>query len=108
MDNIEGSTRQRTGVGPGGPPARHRKMPWRAMLVVIGFIVIAGVSLRLYRYYSQFESTDDAQIDGYIYPVNSRITGYVKRVTVDDNQFVEAGTVLAQLDPKDYEVALAN
>ena len=41
-------------------------------------------------------------------PVSSRVSGYVTRVTVDDNQYVEAGTVLVQLDPKDYEVALAN
>lgn len=108
MDNIEGSTRQRTGVGPGGPPARRRKMPWRTLFVLICVVVIAGVSVFFYRYFAQWESTDDAQIDGYIYPVNSRITGYVTRVTVDDNQYVEAGTVLVQLDPKDYEVAVAN
>jgi membrane fusion protein (multidrug efflux system) len=75
---------------------------------VIGVLAIAGISVLVYRYLSQWESTDDAQIDGYIYPVNSRITGYVTRVTVDDNQYVEAGTVLVQLDPKDYEVAVAN
>jgi membrane fusion protein (multidrug efflux system) len=74
-------------------------------LIIIA--IIAG-SARLYRSYAQWESTDDAQIDGYIYPVNSRIPGFVTRVTVDDNQFVEAGTVLVQLDPKDYEVAVAN
>jgi membrane fusion protein (multidrug efflux system) len=83
-------------------------MPWQTIVAVIGIIVIAGVSIRLYRYYAPWESTDDAQIDGYIYPVNSRITGYATRVTVDDNQYVEAGTVLVQLDPKDYEVAVAN
>ena len=108
MDSIEGSTRQRTGVGPGGRPVRRRKLPWRNLFVVIGVLVIAGISVLVYRYLSQWESTDDAQIDGYIYPVNSRITGYVVRVTVDDNQYVEAGTVLVQLDPKDYEVAVAN
>ena len=62
----------------------------------------------MYRHYAAWESTDDAQIDGYIYPVSARVSGYVTRVTVDDNQYVEAGTVLAQLDPEDYKVALAN
>jgi membrane fusion protein (multidrug efflux system) len=66
------------------------------------------VAVLLYRHFAAWESTDDAEIDGYIYPVSSRITGYVTRVTVDDNQYVEAGTVLAQLDPEDYKVALAN
>lgn len=40
---------------------------------------------------------DDAQIDGYIYPVSPRVPGYVNRVTVDDNQYVKAGTVLVEL-----------
>jgi len=97
-----------TGVGPGGPPPRRRrKAPWRILLATFMLVVIV-VGIELYRYYAVWESTDDAQIDGYIYPVNSRITGYVVRVTVDDNQYVEAGTVLVQLDPKDYEVAVAN
>src|SRR5262249_14541068 len=55
-----------------------------------------------------WESTDDAQIDGYIFPVSPRVSGYVTRVLVDNNQYVEAGTVLVQLDRKDYEVAVAN
>jgi membrane fusion protein (multidrug efflux system) len=72
-------------------------------------MAIGWISVELYRrYIAPWESTDDAQIDGYIYPVNSRIQGFVTRVMVDDNQYVEAGTVLVQLDPKDYEVAVAN
>ena len=55
-----------------------------------------------------WESTDNAQIDGFIFPVSSRVSGYVTRVMVDDNQYVEAGTVLVQLDPKDYEVAVCH
>jgi membrane fusion protein, multidrug efflux system len=95
-----------TGVGPGAP-SRRGKPAMRILLVVLALTIIA-ISIPLYRYYTAWESTDDAQIDGYIYPASSRIPGYVTRVTVDDNQYVEAGTVLAQLDPKDYEVALAN
>jgi membrane fusion protein (multidrug efflux system) len=75
---------------------------------VVILLVAAVVSIQVYRAYAVWESTDDAQIDGYIYPVNSRIPGYVTRVAVDDNQYVEAGTILVQLDPKDYEVAVAN
>jgi membrane fusion protein (multidrug efflux system) len=70
--------------------------------------VLVAVSIPLYRYLVSYESTDDAQIDGYIYPVSARVSGYVVQVTVDDNQFVEKGTVLVKLDPKDYEVAVAN
>jgi len=79
----------------------------RVILLVLALAVVL-ISVLLYRHFAALESTDDAEIDGYIYPVSSRIPGYVTRVTVDDNQHVEAGTVLVQLDPKDYEVALAN
>ena len=96
-----------TGVGPGRAPAWRGKPGKKILLVVLGLALIA-ISVPLYRYYVAWESTDDAQIDGYIYPVSSRVSGYVTRVTVDDNQNVQAGTVLVQLDPRDYEVAAAN
>ncbi len=94
-----------TGVGPARAPVRRRKPGMKIALVVLGLALIV-ISVPLYRHYTAWESTDDAQIDGYIYPVSSRISGYVTRVTVDDNQYVEAGTVLVQIDPKDYQVAL--
>src|SRR5438034_1755959 len=104
-----GSRFSGTGVGPGRPPARRRvKALRRILFALLGLIMIIAISVQLYRYYAPWETTDDAQVDGYIYPVSSRISGYVTRVAVDDNQYVEAGTVLVQLDPKDYEVAVAN
>ena len=96
-----------TGVGPGQPPARRTKARRLILFATLGLALIV-ISVLLYRHFAAWESTDNAQIDGYIYPVSSRVPGYVTRVTVDDNQYVEAGTVLAQLDPKDYEVAFAN
>ena len=95
-----------TGVGPGRPPARRTKLRRRILFVSLG-LVAAVSSVLLYGHLAAWESTDDAQIDGYIYPVSSRVSGYVTRVTVDDNQYVEAGTVLVELDPEDYKVALA-
>ena len=96
-----------TGVGPGTPPGRPKKARRRILFAVIAIVVIVS-SVLLYRYLAAWESTDDAEIDGYIYPVNSRITGFVTRVTVDNNVYVKAGTVLVELDPTDYEVAVAN
>jgi membrane fusion protein, multidrug efflux system len=101
-----------TGTGTAGPGtgrylARRRRSRRILLFTVIGLILIAG-GILLYRYFASYESTDDAEIDGYIYPVSTRVTGYVVRVTVDNNQFVQAGTVLAQLDPKDYDVAVVN
>jgi membrane fusion protein (multidrug efflux system) len=70
-------------------------------------VVVLAASVLLWRYLSSYESTDDAQADVHLYPVSARISGYVIKVNVDDNQWVEKGTVLVEIDPKDYEVAVA-
>ncbi|HET8826010.1 MAG TPA: HlyD family secretion protein, partial [Terriglobales bacterium] len=54
-----------------------------------------------------YESTDDAQIDGHLNPVSARVGGHVQKLMVDDNQYVQAGQALAQIDPRDYEVVVA-
>ena len=71
----------------------------------VAVVVIAGVFL--WRYLNSYESTDDAQADVHLYPISARVSGYVVKVNVDDNQWVEKGTVLVEIDPKDYEVAVA-
>ncbi len=83
----------------------HPGARWVLLLVLV--VIVAAVAF-LWHYYSVRESTDDAQIDGHIVPVAARVSGTVIKVNVDDNQQVKAGDVLAQLDPKDYEVALAH
>ncbi len=85
---------------------RRRGNPRLKIILLVAGMVLVTALVLLYRHYAGWESTDDAQIDGYIYPVSSRVSGYVTRVTVDDNQYVQAGTVLVQIDPKDYQVAL--
>ncbi|HLI64400.1 MAG TPA: HlyD family secretion protein [Terriglobales bacterium] len=54
----------------------------------------------------QWEDTDDAQIDGHIYPISARVSGYVIKVNYDDGQTVRKGDVLVVIDPTDYNVAL--
>jgi membrane fusion protein (multidrug efflux system) len=54
----------------------------------------------------QWESTDDAEVDGHIYPISARVNGHVIKVNFDDGQFVHQGDVLAVIDPTDYTVAL--
>ena len=53
------------------------------------------------------EVTDDAQVEGHMTQVAARVGGTVATVSVHDNQPVDAGTVLAEIDPRDYDVALA-
>ena len=96
-----------------GPPTRggraqgyFRAHP-RAKWVLLAFLIIIIIAAyAVWSYYAARESTDDAQIDAHIVPISARVSGTVEKVNVDDNQYVEAGTVLVQLDPTDYQVAL--
>jgi membrane fusion protein, multidrug efflux system len=88
---------------PAYPARRSRKRLIIFASVVV--LVIGGVFLWLY--FSGFESTDDAQVDVHLYPVSARISGYIQKVNVEDNQEVEEGSTLVEIDPKDNEVALA-
>ena len=85
---------------------RSRRNQRKRMIFALAGVAVLVVGFFLWRYLSSYESTDDAQVDVHLYPVSSRISGYVIRVNVGDNQYVEKGTVLVEIDPKDYEVAL--
>lgn len=85
----------------------HRRSKRGRLWLIIGALAIVLVgSFFLWRYFSSYESTDDAQVDVHLYPVSARISGYVIKVNVGDNQWVEKGTVLAEIDSKDYQVAV--
>jgi membrane fusion protein (multidrug efflux system) len=58
-------------------------------------------------YLQSYESTDDAQVDGHVNAISSRISGTVTAVYVENNQSVSQGKLAVQLDPRDYQVALA-
>lgn len=81
----------------------HPNAKWIIALVVL--VLLAGVFF-VWHYYSIRESTDDAQIDGHIYPISARVSGTAIRVLHDDNDFVQKGELLVELDPKDYQVAV--
>ncbi|HWZ26810.1 MAG TPA: HlyD family secretion protein [Verrucomicrobiae bacterium] len=88
------------------PYTAPKKRNKTVILVVVILVVLVG-GFFLWRYLRTYESTDDAQVDVHLYPVSARISGYVVKVNVDDNQWVQQGTVLVEIDPKDYEVAVA-
>ena len=89
-------------------PPVHRSPKHRRNIIILAVILVVFIGgLFLWRYLSSYESTDDAQADVHLYPVSARVSGYVIRVNVGDNQWVEKGTVLVEIDPKDYEVAVA-
>jgi membrane fusion protein (multidrug efflux system) len=86
-------------------PKRHKRRNLAFVVIVIAAALVGGVFL--WRYLESYESTDDAQADAHLYPVSARIPGYVAKVNVGDNEWVEQGKVLVEIDPRDDEVALA-
>ena len=85
-------------------PSRTQSPGFR-IAVLIALVVLLVVGFFVYRYLTSYESTDDAQVDGHINSVSARISGHVMKLNVVDNQYVQAGTVLVEIDPADYQVA---
>ena len=96
-------------------PASERDLHWRQasrnprfrLALIVGGIVVLVAGFFLWRYLGSYESTDDAQIDGHLNAISTRVSGHVVKLLVNDNQYVEAGTPLVEIDPRDYEVAVA-
>jgi membrane fusion protein, multidrug efflux system len=85
-------------------PSRAQSPGFR-IAVVIALILLVVVGFFVYRYFTSYESTDDAQVDGHINSISGRVSGHVIKLNVQDNQYVQAGTVLVEVDPADYQVA---
>jgi len=80
----------------------------RKAIVALVLVVVAVVAAGLWWHSTFTEDTDDAQISGHLIQVSSRINGHVLKVDVAENQQVKTGDVIAELDPKDYQVAVEN
>jgi membrane fusion protein (multidrug efflux system) len=103
QEGISGRLRARFSTYQEAPPRR------RLALAGIMLVVLAALLYGLYVWYfwRHHLSTDDAYIAAHIAPMSARIPGTVAEVLVDDNQDVKADQVLVRLDPRDYEVAVA-
>jgi membrane fusion protein (multidrug efflux system) len=96
-------------------PASERDLQWKQasrnprfrLAMIVGGIVVLVAGFFLWRYLGSYESTDDAQIDGHLNAISTRVSGHVVKLLVKDNQYVEAGTALVEIDPRDYEVAVS-
>jgi membrane fusion protein (multidrug efflux system) len=90
-------------------PAKKKPLYQRpAFLVVAAIVLIAGVvvGLRYWLYARAHESTDDAFINGHIVQVSPKVSGYVAKVYVKDNQEVKAGDLVSEIDARDFEARL--
>lgn len=91
------------------PPAmltRIRRHPARLVLALIAAALLSVAGLRFWNYLQSYEWTDDAQIDGHLDPISTRIDGTVVRAYVENTQRVKEGDALVDIDPRDYQVAL--
>src|SRR5436853_1082570 len=107
----ENITATATGEMPSPKLAKDRetatKKRSRLRLIVLGIVIVLAIAgFFVWRYMNTYEDTDDAQVDGHINNVSARVSGYVLKVNVDDNQYVQKGAVLVEIDPRDYQVAL--
>ena len=84
------------------PPSRRRG------ILIVAIVVAALIALGFWWRSTYSENTDDAQVDGHLMQVSSRINGHVLKVYVEENQVVKAGQPIAELDPRDYQVAVEN
>jgi membrane fusion protein (multidrug efflux system) len=79
----------------------------RRRFIIIGVVAVLVVGALLFWWHSTYyEDTDDASVDGHLVQISSRINGHVLDVKVDQNQYVDAGTLLVQFDPSDYQTAM--
>jgi membrane fusion protein (multidrug efflux system) len=90
------------------PPAAQAKF---SRFHKIGLGIVAGITtlaaVTAYLVYASYHATtDDAYTTGHVHNISSRVAGTVIEVTVDDNQFVKKGQVLARLDPRDFQVQI--
>jgi membrane fusion protein (multidrug efflux system) len=80
----------------------------RRVIAAVVVVVLAAVAVAIWWHGTFTENTDDAQVNGHLIQVSSRISGQVLRVEVKENQMVKAGDLIAELDPADYQVAVEN
>jgi len=117
QNNPAGATAEKVESRPAPPPSQDGEASYKrrsallgsprakwGLIVVLIVLLVGGVLL--WRYFGSYESTDDAQIDGHINSVSARVSGHVLKLNVEDNQYVEKGTVLVEIDPADYQIAV--
>jgi membrane fusion protein, multidrug efflux system len=88
------------------PEDEVRQKPQRRFIIIGVVAVLVVVGLLWWWHSTYYEDTDDAQVSGHLIQISARIAGHVLKVNVDENQYVDAGTVLAELDPTDFQTAV--
>src|SRR5258708_7181975 len=100
------------GAGEAVPAKRNSPIGFlkqHPMVAAVALIVVIAGAVALWFYFASYETTDDAEVDGHLNPVSARISGTIISVNPDilNNHFVAAGTVLAEIDPADFQADVA-
>ena len=109
QDYDEKSSVHRHEDGSSGKQGKRSLFRRPSVIVATAALVIVGIGYGGFATFHSFthESTDDAFIDVHFVSVAPKIAGRVAVVHVDDNQLVKKGDVLVEIDPRDFQVALA-
>jgi membrane fusion protein (multidrug efflux system) len=86
-------------------PVKKRRQ--RTLAAVAALIVAAAAGAYYFWFVVPFESTDDAFLEGHVIPMASQVSGRVAQLLVQDNQEVQRGDLILEIDPRDYEAKLA-
>ncbi|HZU98303.1 MAG TPA: HlyD family secretion protein [Planctomycetota bacterium] len=90
---------------PAGMPRRSRR---RVVVIVLSLVVVgAAAAIAAWLHYRHYESTDDAFIEGHVTAVSSKVAAHVVKLLVEDNQDLEEGQLIVELDRRDFEARLA-
>ncbi|MBV9970438.1 MAG: HlyD family secretion protein, partial [Xanthobacteraceae bacterium] len=84
-----------------------RRHPLLAALAVLVVVVVIVGGVMWWREARNYQSTDDAFIDARNVSVSAQVVGAITEVPVSDNERVATGGLLVQVDPRDYEAAVA-
>jgi membrane fusion protein (multidrug efflux system) len=90
------------------PPKKNGNGNRRRIFIIGGIVlvIVAALGIAYWLYERQFESTDDAFVEGDITQVSPKVSAYISKIYVKNNQFVHKGDLLVDLDPKDLETRL--
>jgi membrane fusion protein (multidrug efflux system) len=109
-DQTEGQqqgTQTAPGTGTVQPQAEIPEKNGNRRFIIIAVVAVIAIAAGLWYWNSlKYEDTDDAQVDGDLYAVSARVAGQVTHVDVQEEQVVHAGDPIAEVDPRDFEVAL--
>jgi membrane fusion protein (multidrug efflux system) len=89
------------------PPPRKKKYTRQIYGGIVIVVLLLIAIFYYFRFIAPYEDTDDAFIDGYVTLISPRVPGPVVQLLITDNQWVKKGDLLVEIDPNDYEAALA-